>query len=70
MNKNLDGTDLTREKLRTFALEAGMSPEKDTRDTKTGVFHHESRTVRYARWMRGELVLDTRTPNNHPDFTG
>lgn len=60
MNRNLDGTPLSREQLLDLALEAGMSPEKNTLDAKTSVFIDESRGLRHAMFMRGELVLDTR----------
>lgn len=59
MNKNLDGTDLSREQLMELALRAGMSPEKCTRDVKTWVFRFESRHLRHEMFMRGELLLDT-----------
>lgn len=60
MNRNLDGTLLTREQLITLALQAGMPPMKVATDTKTHVFADASRNLRFRMWCRGELLLDTR----------
>lgn len=65
MNRNLDGTELSHERLVELALEAGMSPEKVTNVVPTWVFAFESRHLRLAMFMRGELVLDTRPAPRH-----
>lgn len=60
MNRNLDGSELTRDQLIALALEAGFPAANVTRDVKTFVFSEASRRLRLAMFMRGELVLDTR----------
>lgn len=59
MNRNLDGSPLTREQLIDLALKAGFPKANVTRDVKTWVFSEASRKLRLAMFMRGELVLDT-----------
>ncbi len=66
MNRNLDGTELTRAQLIDLALRSGMSPMKVSRDVKTHVFHSASRQLRWEMWCRGELVLDTRPIDRAP----
>jgi hypothetical protein len=73
MNRNLNGTPLTRADLIALALEAGMPASKITVDAKTWVFAEASRDLRFAMWARGELVLDTRpeprvAPSNAVDW--
>lgn len=60
MNRNLDGSELTRRQLIALAVQAGFPEANITRDMKTWVFSEASRKVRLAMFMRGELVLDTR----------
>ena len=60
MNRNLDGTPLSRADLIALALEAGMPASKVSIDTKTWVFTEASRELRFRLWARGELLLDTR----------
>ncbi len=60
MNRNLDGTQLTREQLIDLAIEAGMPRSKVTRDVKTWEFRNASRQLRHEMFWRGELNLNTR----------
>lgn len=60
MNKNLDGTALSRTQLIDLAVASGHDRSKFTLDVKTGMIVHLSRALRFAMFSRGELLLDTR----------
>lgn len=60
MNKNPDGTALSRTQLIDLAVASGHDRSKFTIDVKTAMIVHLSRNLRFAMFARGELLLDTR----------
>lgn len=60
MNRNLDGSQLSRTQLIDLAVASGHDRAKFTTDFKTAMLPHLSSALRHAMWARGELVLDTR----------
>lgn len=60
MNRNLDGTALSRTQLIDLAVASGHDRSKFTIDVKTGMIVHLSRNLRFGMFSRGELLLDTR----------
>ena len=73
MNRNLDGSVLTREDMTAIAIEHGIADEA----TVAGWFAHgfglgisrlstATAKVRHRMFLAGQLRLDTRTPSNSP----
>jgi hypothetical protein len=61
MNRNLSGERFSRAELIEMAVSIGaVKREKITRDVKTHVFADLTRAHRFAMFMRGEAILDSR----------